>query len=126
MRKQQVNIRLTETEYQELKEKAEDYGLTLSRFLRDLGMNYPMTCIVDQKAVHSFLKVAGDLGRLGGLFKHWLAQNEETKINLSEKYSYEDIDNIIDEILDLQILLKQEALKVMNYDSKKSPVQKSN
>ncbi len=122
MRKKQTNIRLTETEYEELTQKAEDYGLTLSRFLRDLGMNYPMTCIVDQKAVHSFLKVAGDLGRLGGLFKHWLAQNENTQINLSQKYSYEDINKIINEILDLQILLKQEALKVMNYDSKKNKI----
>ena len=114
MREKQINIRLTELEYQELTQKAEGYGLTLSRYLRDLGMNYPMTCIVDQKAVHSLLKVAGDMGRLGGLFKHWLVQNEDSKMNFSQKRSYEDIDKIVDEILDLQILLKQEALKIMN------------
>lgn len=114
MREKQINIRLTELEYQELTQKAEGYGLTLSRYLRDLGMNYPMTCIVDQKAVHGLLKVAGDMGRLGGLFKHWLVQNEDSKMNFSQKRSYEDINKIVDEILDLQILLKQEALKIMN------------
>lgn len=119
MREKQINIRLTELEYKELTQKAEDYGLTLSRYLRDLGMNYPITCIVDQKSVHALLKVAGDLGRLGGLFKHWLIRDEE-KENLQSKYSSSDIDKIIDEILDLQILLKQEALKIMKNDSKES------
>lgn len=117
MREKQINIRLTELEYQELTQKADGYGLTLSRYLRDLGMNYPMTCIVDQKAVHNFLKVAGDLGRLGGLFKYWL-MNEEKEF--SKKYTYDEVDKLINEIVDLQTLLKQEALKIMNNDSKKS------
>ncbi len=101
MRKKQINIRLTEIEYEELTRIAEDYGLTLSRYLRDLGMNYPITCIVDQKAVHSFLKVAGDLVRLGGLFKHWLMNEEKEQ---TKKYTYDEVDKLVDEIVDLQIL----------------------
>lgn len=97
-----------------LMQKAQNHGLTISRYLRDLSMNYPITCIVDQKAAIDMLKIAGDLGRLGGLFKHWLVGNEESKPNFSGKRTYKDIDEIVDEILDLQILLKEQAKKLMN------------
>ncbi|OCS24159.1 DNA transfer protein, partial [Campylobacter fetus subsp. venerealis cfvB10] len=80
-----IAIRVSEKEYEILKEKSENYGLTISRFLRDLSLNYPITCIVDQKAAIDMLKIAGDLGRLGGLFKHWLVGNEESKPNFSGK-----------------------------------------
>lgn len=117
MRTQQVNIRMTEEEYKQLTEKAAGFGLSLSGFLRDLAMNYPVTCIIDQKAAHEMLKIAGDMGRLGGLFKHWLAMNENGKGNFSDKRTYGDIDNIVDEILELQSLLKQNSLKIIKTKS---------
>ena len=116
MREKQTNIRLSEEEYNYLTEKAAGFGLSLSGFLRDLAMNYPVTCIIDQKAAHEMLKIAGDIGRLGGLFKHWLAMNEEGKGNFSDKRTYGDIDNIVDEILELQSLLKQQTLKILKND----------
>ena len=39
--------------------------------------------------------------------------NYDEKPNFSDKRSYDDIDKIVDEILELQDLLKQEALKLM-------------
>lgn len=108
-----IAIRVSEKEYEILKEKSENYGLNVSRFLRDLSLNYPVTCIVDQKAVKEILNVAGDIGRLGGLFKYWLTLNYDEKPNFSDKKSYDDIDKIVDEILDLQELLKQKALRLM-------------
>ena len=116
MREKQTNIRLSEEEYNYLTEKAAGFGLSLSGFLRDLAMNYPVTCNIDQKAAHEMLKIAGDMGRLGGLFKHWLAMNEESKDNFSDKRTYGDIDNIVDEILELQSLLKQQTLKILKND----------
>lgn len=109
-----IAIRLSEDEYEHIMQKAKGHGLTISRYLRDLAMNYPVICIVDQKAAIDMLKIAGDLGRLGGLFKHWLVGNEESKPNFSAKRIYKDIDEIVDEILDLQILLKEQAKKLMN------------
>ncbi|EAI7269733.1 TPA: DNA transfer protein [Campylobacter jejuni] len=109
----QVNIRLTFEEYNFLVEKAQNHGLTLSRYMRDLSMNYPITCIVDQKVARDLLLVAGDIGRLGGLFKHWLVNNEEQKTSFSKTKSYQDIDDIVDQILDLQELLKQKAKEII-------------
>lgn len=76
-----IAIRLFQNEYEYIMQKAKGYGLTISRYLRDLAMNYPVICIVDQKAAIDMLKIAGDLGRLGGLFKNWLVGNEESKPN---------------------------------------------
>ncbi len=112
-----IAIRVSEKEYEILKEKSENYGLTISRFLRDLSLNYPITCIVDQKAVKEILNVAGDIGRLGGLFKYWLNLNYDEKSNFSDKRTYDDIDKIVDEILELQDLLKQKALELMKATS---------
>ncbi|EAH4595752.1 DNA transfer protein [Campylobacter jejuni] len=121
----QVNIRLTLEEYNLLTEKAQSHGLTLSRYLRDLSMNYPITCIVDQKVAHDVLNIAGDIGRLGGLFKHWLVRNEDNKVNFSNKRTYNDIDEIVDQILDLQILLKEQAKRIIQNDNQKDSKKKA-
>ncbi len=113
---ERIAVRVSKEEYDYLKEKAVGFGLSPSGFLRDLAMNYPVTCIIDQKAAHEMLKIAGDMGRLGGLFKHWLSMNEEGKGNFSEKRTYGDIDNIVDDILELQSLLKQQTLKILKND----------
>ncbi|EAJ2085194.1 DNA transfer protein [Campylobacter jejuni] len=114
-----IAIRLSQNEYEYIMQKAKGHGLTISRYLRDLAMNYPVTCIIDQKVAHDVLNIAGDIGRLGGLFKHWLVRNEDNKVNFSNKRSYEDIDEIVDQILDLQILLKEQAKRIIQNDNQK-------
>lgn len=120
-----IAIRLSQNEYEYIMQKAKGHGLTISRYLRDLAMNYPVTCIVDQKVAHNVLNIAGDIGRLGGLFKHWLVRNEDNKANFSNKRSYEDIDEIVDQILDLQILLKEQAKRIIQNDNQKDSKQKT-
>lgn len=119
-KEKRIAVRVSQDEYEKIGKKAAGFGLTISRFMRDLAMNYPITCIVDQKVAHEILKTAADLGRLGGLFKHWLVRNEDTKSSFSDKRTYEDIDDIVDQILDLQQLLKEQALGIMKSDSKES------
>ncbi|ECP6097098.1 MULTISPECIES: plasmid mobilization protein [Campylobacter] len=114
-----IAIRLSQNEYEYIMQKAKGHGLTISRYLRDLAMNYPVTCIIDQKVAHNVLNIAGDIGRLGGLFKHWLVRNEDNKVNFSNKRTYNDIDEIVDQILDLQILLKEQAKRIIQNDNQK-------
>ncbi|EAI8926555.1 hypothetical protein CRL82_07895 [Campylobacter coli] len=77
MRKdKRIAIRLSEDEYKHIMQKAQNHGLTISRYLRDLSMNYPITCIVDQ-------------------------------------------------ILDLQILLKEQAKRIIQNDNQKDSKQKA-
>ncbi|ECL9591512.1 DNA transfer protein [Campylobacter coli] len=120
-----IAIRLSQNEYEYIMQKAKGHGLTISRYLRDLAMNYPVTCIIDQKVAHDVLNIAGDIGRLGGLFKHWLVRNEDNKVNFSNKRSYEDIDEIVDQILDLQIFLKEQVKRIIQNDNQKDSKQKA-
>jgi CRISPR-associated exonuclease Cas4 len=41
--------------------------------------------IVDQLSVNELLQTRADLGRLGGLFKRWITENEKTKPSLGSK-----------------------------------------
>lgn len=54
--------------------RAEEAGLSRSGYLRAVGLNYPIRSVVDLAAVADLAKVNGDLGRVAGLLKFWLAE----------------------------------------------------
>jgi hypothetical protein len=53
---------------------AKTTGLSVSTYLRTLGMAYEPKSILDAQHVLELLKACGDLGRLGGLLKLWLVE----------------------------------------------------
>jgi len=78
-REKKLRVPVLPIEEAEIKSKATDAGLTVAEYLRNLGLGYQVPSIVDSKQVDSLLKVNGDLGRLGGLIKLWLTNDERTK-----------------------------------------------
>jgi hypothetical protein len=68
--------------------------------------------IVDQLSVNELLQTRADLGRLGGLFKRWITENEKTKPSLGSK-SYQEIDSIVSKILEDQKRLLNIAEKII-------------
>ncbi|MDH5408752.1 MAG: conjugal transfer protein TraJ [Gammaproteobacteria bacterium] len=64
----------------EIKSKAQDTGLSVAEYLRNLGLGYHVPSVIDNRQVDSLLKINGDLGRLGGLIKLWLTNDERTKL----------------------------------------------
>ncbi len=48
--------------------------MSLSAYLLALGMNTPVRSVVDLAPVADLDKVNGDLGRIAGLLKFWLAE----------------------------------------------------
>ncbi|WP_029002167.1 conjugal transfer transcriptional regulator TraJ [Azohydromonas australica] len=50
----------------------------VARYLREVGLGYKLHSAVDLEAVGRLAKVNGDLGRLGGLLKLWLAGDGRT------------------------------------------------
>ena len=48
-------------------------GLSVSAYLRNLGLGFQPHSPLDQEAVLALIKVNADQGRLGGLFKLWLS-----------------------------------------------------
>lgn len=57
-----------------IQERADQTGLSLSAYLLAVGMNTPIRSVVDLAAVGDLAKVNGDLGRVAGLLKFWLAE----------------------------------------------------
>jgi hypothetical protein len=51
---------------------------SMSTYLLNVGLGYPVRSILDQRRVEDLLRVNADLGRLGGLLKLWLTNDERT------------------------------------------------
>jgi hypothetical protein len=71
-----VKVYLTEAEYQRLRRRADQAGLSLSAFTRACGLNLPILHRIDIEALRSLLGVCANLGRFGGLLKMWLASGK--------------------------------------------------
>ena len=61
-----------------IKQKAAETGLSVAAYLRNVGLGYPITGIVDYRQVRELARINGDLGRLGGLLKLWLTNDVRT------------------------------------------------
>lgn len=57
---------------------AKKAGVSVARFLREVGQGYQITGLMDYEYVRELVRVNGDLGRLGGLLKMWLTDDERT------------------------------------------------
>jgi hypothetical protein len=68
-----IKVCCTPVERQTLIEKAEHCGLSVSNFMRTVGLGIGVVSVVDHRKVDELVRINGDLGRLGGLLKLWLA-----------------------------------------------------
>ena len=94
-----------------IKQKAADCGLSVAAYLRDLGRHYQPKTILDYKAVTELLKVNGDLGRLGGLLKMWLTNNDGWQA-LAKEQEQLTINQLLRDIQATQALLFETVEKV--------------
>ncbi|KTC08406.1 plasmid mobilization protein [Pseudomonas sp. UBA4034] len=76
-----IEVWVTEEEKTVISEKAKEAGMSRSGYLRALGLNTPIRSVVDLKAVADLAKVNGDLGRVAGLLKLWLAEKHGEGVN---------------------------------------------
>ena len=76
IRKQCIKVWVDEHEKEKVEDNAKGCNQSASSFLRNLGMGYTPKSMIDHKAVGDLMQLNGDLGRLGGLLK-MLLSNEE-------------------------------------------------
>lgn len=65
-------------ERERIETNARDAGMSVARFLREVGQGYRVRGIVDFEQVRELARINGDLGRLGGLLKLWLTDDVRT------------------------------------------------
>lgn len=73
-RSKPIEVWVNDEEKAQITARAEQSGLSRSGYLRAVGLNYPIRSVVDLTAVADLAKVNGDLGRIAGLLKLWLAE----------------------------------------------------
>ncbi|WP_203053328.1 MULTISPECIES: plasmid mobilization protein [Gammaproteobacteria] len=69
-----IKVWVSEDERAEIEDKARQANMSLSAYLSAVGRNSPIRSVVDLQAVADLGKVNGDLGRVAGLLKLWLAE----------------------------------------------------
>lgn len=68
-----IKVFVTKEERALIKELADSANLSLSAYLRAAGLHQQIRSVLDVQAVTELSKVNGDLGRVAGLLKLWLA-----------------------------------------------------
>ena len=69
-----IKVWVTLEERAEIEVRAAQTGLSVSAYMRAAGLNHPVRSVLDLKAVADLVRVNGDLGRVAGLLKLWLAE----------------------------------------------------
>jgi hypothetical protein len=103
-----VKVWVTPDEKQRIKGNAEQHGLSASAFLRQIGLGYKASSVLDHQLVIKLAKINADQGRLGGLLKLWLTNDEKLvganidKINLLLQAIYQTQDDLLEVVLTLK------------------------
>lgn len=62
-----------------IKTQAQSAGLPVAAYLRNVGLGMSVTSVLDYQRINDLAKINGDLGRLGGLLKLWLTNDERLR-----------------------------------------------
>jgi hypothetical protein len=91
--------------------QAKACALSTSAYLRNVGLGFQVKGVLDQQAVIELAKVNGDLGRLGGLLKLWLTNDE--KLSIYDRVQLnQTILGVLDQIQDLQAVLLEKVKRI--------------
>jgi hypothetical protein len=72
-------------EAQAIKAQARAVGLPVAAYLRNVGLGIEVRSVLDYQRIGELARINGDLGRLGGLLKLWLTNDErQHRIKASE------------------------------------------
>ena len=73
-----LRVPVLPAEEAQIKRLAAAAGLPVAAYLRKVGLGYRLPGILDHRRVEDLARINGDLGRLGGLLKLWLTNDERT------------------------------------------------
>lgn len=77
-RRHHLRVPVFPDEKEKIEHQARQAGLSIARYLREVGQGYEIKGITDYERVRELARINGDLGRLGGLLKLWLTDDVRT------------------------------------------------
>lgn len=72
-RRRILRVVVSEEEAERIARYADHTGLSVSAYLRQIGLGATPRPLLDQQLILALIKISGDQGRLGGLLKLWLS-----------------------------------------------------
>ncbi|MDR2925487.1 MAG: conjugal transfer transcriptional regulator TraJ [Azoarcus sp.] len=78
VRQHDLRVPVFPEEREAIERAAKRAGMSVAAYLREVGQGYRIKGIVDAARVRELARINGDLGRLGGLLKLWLTNDERT------------------------------------------------
>lgn len=78
-REKVLRVPVTPEEDRAIREKARQVGLPVAVFLRNVAVGYEVQSVLDAGCVKELARINADQGRLGGLLKMWLTNDERLK-----------------------------------------------
>ena len=110
-RVKQLQVPVLPAEAIAIKANAAQCGLPVAAYLRTLGLQHQPKTVLDGDAVLELARINGDLGRLGGLLKMWLT-NENRFDLIGKDAGVATIHVLLDDIIKTQAILFETAQKV--------------
>ena len=102
-----LRFRVTAGEEAEIESRARNSGLSLSALLRAGALHHPIRSVVDLKAVADLGSINGDLGRVAGLLKFWLAEKN------GQGASAVEVEQLMIEFRELQAAIREKMSAVV-------------
>ena len=104
-----IGVRVTAEERAAIQVLAAECGLGgAAALMRSLALGYQPKSILDQRAIRDLVSVNADLGRLGGLLKRWLI-DDDRRPGLERQ---RDIARLLRDLDDTQKTIKALVLKL--------------
>ena len=104
-RQKKIFVRVSEDELGEITRNASAHDLSNPAYLRLLGLGDRPKSTLDSQHILTLAKINGDMGRLGGLLKLWLAEKEGHAKSL-------DIPKLVTELKELKASLEKQVSKL--------------
>ena len=111
-RRKTMKSYLTPKEYQHVVESAAKASLPVSKFCKRVCLAQDVRSTVDHQAVLALAKANADMGRLGGLFKMFLAEGKSGQYADELRATLRSIEDTKDKLLkDFQMVVKEFSRK---------------
>lgn len=106
-----IKVYANPDEKRDIQELAKAHGLSNSEYLRNVGLGIPIVNILDKAKIADLAKLNADQGRLGGLLKLWLT-NDEKLARYDQAKLINTIGKALDSIYENQQLLLEKVKKL--------------
>ncbi|WP_303717938.1 plasmid mobilization protein [Brevundimonas naejangsanensis] len=98
-RTRRLLVTLSEAEHAGIKANATRFGMSMSMYLRKIGLGFEPKSKWDAEIARDLIRVRGDLGKVGGLLKLWVMERPDQGLSADDVTTLADqLCTVVEEI----------------------------